>query len=196
MAPTVTAPQGTIPLGCNPASIPDDAAVWALVRASDNCGLLSTNVTHLDGGTACASNRTFTIIVTDACQNKATNTLVYTWRVDVNRPALTGLPAASTNYQCFSQVPAAPTVTANDNCDGAIQVSYTQTQSNPGSSCNNIIKRTWSAADTCGNSTNFIQTITVNDTTPPTITCPTNCTVVGSAPPPDPSSVTVNDTCG
>src|SRR5204863_5743025 len=53
--PGISAPQGTTPLGCNPASIPGDAEVMALVRASDNCGLLSTNVTHVDGGTACAS---------------------------------------------------------------------------------------------------------------------------------------------
>src|SRR5204863_5796240 len=80
--PGISAPQGTTPLGCNPASIPGDADVMRRLRASDNCGLLSTNVTHLDGGTACASNRVFTIIVTDACQNRATNTDRKTRRPD------------------------------------------------------------------------------------------------------------------
>src|SRR5947207_8659663 len=79
--PVVSAPSGTVPLGCNPSSVPDDAAVLAKVRASENCSLYSTNVTCLVGGTKCASIRTFTIVVADGCHNKTTNTLVYTWTV-------------------------------------------------------------------------------------------------------------------
>jgi len=44
-----------------------------------------TNVTHVDGGTACASTRTFTIVVSDACLNKTTNTLFYPWTADTTR---------------------------------------------------------------------------------------------------------------
>src|SRR5258705_296139 len=84
--PGISAPTGTVPLGCNPASLPADSDVLALVRASDNCALLSTNVMHVDGGTACASNRVFTIIVTDACQNRSTNTLTYTSTADTTPP--------------------------------------------------------------------------------------------------------------
>src|SRR5438552_17753916 len=97
--PGISAPQGTKQLGCNPASIPGDAEVLALVRASDNCGLLLTNVTHLDGGTACASNRLFTIIVTDACQNRATNTLTYTWTADTTPPGISA-PRGTTPLGC------------------------------------------------------------------------------------------------
>src|ERR1019366_7334411 len=44
-----------------------------------------------------------------------------------------------------------------------------QSESNPGGSCGNIITRLWTAADSSGNTTNFAQTITVNDTTPPVL---------------------------
>ena len=67
-------------LGCNPANaaLPTDASVKAQVTATGNCALSSTNVTHLDGGTVCASNRTFTITVHDACGNATSTNVVYT----------------------------------------------------------------------------------------------------------------------
>src|SRR5207247_1341770 len=40
-----------------------------------------------------------------------------------------------------------------------------------------IVARTWNAIDQCGNSNSCVQTITVRDTTPPTITCPANLTL-------------------
>src|SRR5205085_2632222 len=42
---------------------------------------------------------------------------------------------------------------------------------------NYTIKRTWTATDECGNSTNCTQTITVQDVTKPVITCPASTTV-------------------
>src|ERR1039458_5985348 len=99
--PVITGSPAGGSLGCNsaPASMPTDASVKALVRATDNCGLSLTNVTHVDGGTACSSNRTFTITVTDACTNTASTNVVYTWIVDTTPPVFTNCPA-STNLGC------------------------------------------------------------------------------------------------
>jgi hypothetical protein len=69
-------------------------------------------------------------------------------------------------------VPAPANVTATDNCDTSVTVDFNESQSNPGSSCNNTITRTWTATDDCGNTASCTQTITVNDTTPPVISCP------------------------
>src|ERR1035441_4230209 len=82
------------------------------------------------------------------------------WRVCLRWPQVT---------QCGQDVPPAPEVTAMDNCDGPVAVNYFQSESNPGVLCSNIITRTWMAADSSGNITNFAQTITVNDTTPPVL---------------------------
>src|SRR5262249_17039313 len=40
-----------------------------------------------------------------------------------------------------------------------------------------VIARTWSAVDSCGNATNGVQTITVRDSIPPTLTVPSNLTL-------------------
>jgi len=60
--------------------------------------------------------------------------------------------------------------TAQDGC-GAVSVSYSDVVSN---SCGGtkVVSRLWTAVDECGNSTNATQTITVRDTTPPTLVCP------------------------
>jgi hypothetical protein len=63
-------------------------------------------------------------------------------------------------------------LTALDVCDGEIVVDPVETQTNPGSSCNNVITRTWTATDECGNTATCKQTITVNDDQDPSITCP------------------------
>ena len=42
--------------------------------------------------------------------------------------------------------------------------------------CPRIITRTYMATDSCGNTTQCTQTITVDDVTPPTITCPADLT--------------------
>jgi uncharacterized repeat protein (TIGR03803 family) len=47
--------------------------------------------------------------------------------------------------------------------------------------CPWLVTRTWTATDYCTNSTNCSQTLTVVDTRPPTIVCPTNMTVITCA---------------
>jgi Subtilase family/Concanavalin A-like lectin/glucanases superfamily/Immunoglobulin I-set domain/HYR domain/Beta-propeller repeat len=90
---------------------------------------------------------------------------------------LSNLPPATASYQCLSAVPAPPIVTATTWCAGGAFLNFNETQSNPGSSCSNVVTRTWFGSDLCGNSSNFVQTITVNNTTPPVIACASNKTV-------------------
>jgi hypothetical protein len=85
-------------------------------------------------------------------------------------PVLSNLPPATASYQCYTDVPPAPTVTAASNCGGPLVVNYAQTESRPGLSSSNAITRTWTARDSCGNVATFTQTTTVNDTQPPRLT--------------------------
>jgi subtilisin family serine protease len=61
------------------------------------------------------------------------------------------------------------TATATDNCDPAPTVTYSDVIT-PGSCLQEkTITRTWTATDTCGNTSSSVQTIEVVDTTPPDI---------------------------
>lgn len=90
--------------------------------------------------------------------------------------------------------------TATDNLDPAPVITFSDDTSGL-VGCNNTgtIARTWTAEDCAGNQSNCVQTITVQDTTVPIITCPadvtTNATVGGCFATPDPGLATATDTC-
>ena len=207
--PTITAVPTGSNLGCNPASLPTDASVKALVTASDNCGVPTVNVSHVDTNNGCAVTRTFTVTATDGCGNtSAAQTVVYSWTADTTPPSIT-CPAPVT-VQCASNVPPAnvASVTASDNC-GTVTVSFVgDVVTNQTCPNRYTVLRTYKAVNACGNSATCTQTITVNDTTKPSITCPTNITVsalslcTNAVPATNPTiaaflhGVTATDNCG
>jgi hypothetical protein len=135
--------------------------------AVDTCVTSAVLTQSVAVGTVMAQGTNQVVLtLTDGCGNSAyaTNFVIV---LDTTPPVLEGLPLATASYQCESDVPPAPTVTATGGCDGPIAVNYLQSESNPGASCGNIITRTWTATDRSGNTTNFTQTIAVNDSTPP-----------------------------
>jgi len=173
--PTLTVPQGAA-LGCNPTLVPTDDLIRSLVTATDLCGQVITNVSHIDEPNGCSITRTFTVTAVDECGNTAgPKTIVFTWKVDKEAPVLIGLPPATATYSCEMPVPAAPTVTALDNCDTNLTVHFTETPS--GDACSRTLTRVWSAVDGCGNPVSFTQVVTVRDTTGPVLTIPDNVEV-------------------
>lgn len=116
-------------------------------------------------------------------------------------PTLVGCPTQTNlTVQCLSLVPTAATVTATDNC-GSVGVVFSETQSNAGSNCNNVVTRTWTAHNNCGDAT-CSQVITVNDTTAPSITGTPAGGDLGCNPSPIPddnsvkAQVVTSDNCG
>ena len=149
------------------------------VTASDNCGAVTvSHVSDVISNQTCANRYTITRTykAMDACGNSATCTQTIT--VNDNTNPTISCPAAIT-VQCASQVPApnVGSVTASDNCGSVTVTHVSDVISNQTCANKYTVTRTYRAIDACGNMATCTQTITVNDNTPPTITCPPSKTV-------------------
>jgi len=110
--------------------------------------------------------------------------------VDTLPPVLSGVPN-DTTVECVA--PAPPPVTATDSCDLDVPVLFSADTTG---SCPATIVRTWSATDDCGNNVTATQTITVIDTTKPTLVgVPDDETIECSDGYPDTANVTAGDNC-
>ena len=199
-APTVSAPAD-LTLQCasevQPAS-PSEAT------ASDNCAAPAVTVSETNNGGAGSSasplviTRTFT--ATDAAGNTASDSQTITV-IDTTAPTVSA--PADLTLQCASGIPAAAAsqATASDNCAGTPAVSVSDSSNNGAGSAASplVITRTFTATDAAGNSASDVQTITVSDTTAPTLEVPTDIVVsndAGSCSAAVSFLVTAADNCG
>jgi hypothetical protein len=191
--PSITCPAD-VAVQCN-ADIP--APDIGSVTASDNCDP-SPTITHegdVADGQSCPGTITRTYRATDGSGNFAECTQTITVN-DTEVPLITC--PADVAVQCSADIPQPDigSVTATDNC-GSVTVTHEGDVSDA-QSCPEIITRTYRATDDCGNFAECTQTITVNDTAVPLITCPADVAVQcsGDIPSPDIGSVTATDNCG
>ncbi|NNK60242.1 MAG: HYR domain-containing protein, partial [Flavobacteriaceae bacterium] len=136
--------------------------------ASDTCGNVtwSNDYSALSDDCGATGSATVTFTATDDCGNTSTTTATFTIE-DTTDPILT-LPADVT-IECTEDESSANTgvATGSDTCSG-VQITQSSTEV---TECGNtkVITRTWTATDDCGNTTSGQQTITVVDTTAPSI---------------------------
>ncbi len=137
-----------------------------MATASDNCDTM-VDVTFEDivGNGPCDVIRTWT--ATDDCGNTVTATQNIS-ADDSTPPTLSGVPT-DVSAACDNIPANTATVTASDNLDTDVQVTFTETSQAGTCDGNCTIIRTWTATDDCGNAAVGTQTITVSDTTPPTL---------------------------
>jgi uncharacterized repeat protein (TIGR01451 family) len=173
-----------------------EPAATGVATGSDTCG--DVTISHSDSSTpGCGNTETITRTwtATDACGNSSSCDQIITV-VDTTDPQLFGIPADDV-VECGDPIPDA-IVFATDNCDNDLTVALNAvTTANP-NGCGSTLVRTWSTTDDCGNTASQSQTIDIVDTTPPTITCPSDVTVecTGSTDPADTGMATGNDICG
>ena len=216
--PTITAPPDVnVSTGADGATCGVVVSEATLGRADADDGGCSVSVSRTGvpaGNFFPIGTTTVTWKATDAAGNTATATQQVTV-VDNTPPIIFAPPDAS--YTCRSQVPAASPSQAtgpdvldgsgqpvpgppSDNC-GAPTVTVSETQSGAGSAASPlVITRTFTATDSHGNTASAVQTITVIDPTPPTISAPANITVSndpGSCSAiVNPGTATAQDNCG
>ena len=180
-------------------AIPVGAA--ADVKINSSCGATSVVITQTSTGNGCPNSpyvltRTYT--VSDAGGNQTACVVKYT-AADNTAPIIT-CPAAVT-AQCASLVPAPNTasVTASDNCGGAVTITFVSDVITNQTCANRFtLTRTYRATDVCGNTATCAQIITVFDNTVPTIICPAAVTVqcASLVPAVNTASPTASDNCG
>lgn len=139
----------------------------------DNCSTNATINCEPAPGSAFPKGTTIvTCIASDGC-NSVTNSFPVT--VNDNEPPSI-VCGTNRRVDCGTNWTFDPP-TATDNCTTNVLVSILGTQTNALCGDTFSATRTWVADDGCGNTNTCAQTITVVDTTPPVITCPTNVIV-------------------
>jgi uncharacterized repeat protein (TIGR01451 family) len=192
IAPVITC-AGNVTIDCDESTDPSDIGN---ATATDNCDI-DVEVTYSDvsdGGT-CSENITRTWSATDDCGNTDECVQIITL-FDSTAPDITSAPGNVT-VECFSDIPPVDigNVTATDDC-GNVTVTYVG-DVDDGNTCPMTITRAYQAADECGNLANVTQTITVDDTIAPVITCAANVTIgyYESSDPSNTGNATATDNC-
>ncbi|MDG1380702.1 MAG: hypothetical protein P8P45_00865, partial [Flavobacteriales bacterium] len=152
----------------------DNVPLADILTAIDNCDpeVTLTYSETQDDDDLCPSDYviTRTWSLTDCAGNENSHTQVLTV-LDTVAPTFTAGPL-DTTVAC-NAVPSPAdimTLQANDNCDAALSYAYVG-EAFEGGSCADgyTLTRTWSATDCSGNSTEWMQTLTVIDTVAPSL---------------------------
>lgn len=132
----------------------------------DNCSnvLVTMEEETILGACPYEIRRTYT--ARDACGNIA-EAVQSIYVTDVLPPVLEGVPADVT-VGC-GNVPSVVSVTASDDCADAFLI-MEETMFEDG--CSQVLRRTWTATDACGNTTTATQEITIVDESAPTFVNP------------------------
>ena len=161
-----------------------------MLEAFDACSNVSVSVdeTVIAGGCPYEIQRVFT--ATDGCGNSTTH-VQRIFVSDDEAPELVG-DFSDLTVGC-GQVPAPSTPFASDNC-GQPEVFFTETYGEPG--CVQLLVRTWTAVDLCGNTATQTQFIHIIDDAAPVFAATpadltTNCLMV-----PTFVSLDASDSCG
>jgi hypothetical protein len=179
-------------------SVPADATVEcdavpapAQVVAEDNCDenlIILFEESIVEEGCPYTIERTWTVF--DNCDNNTSYTQTLTV-VDTTAPVLVGVPSDAT-VECDA-VPAAATVTAEDNCADNLEVFFAESVEML--DCGYLLTRVWSTTDECGNIATATQVVTVVDTTAPVLIGVPEDVVAECDAIPAPAVVTAEDNC-
>jgi uncharacterized repeat protein (TIGR01451 family) len=205
--PVITCPAD-VTIECDESSDPSNTGY---ATATDNCGTPTVTYTDVEilGAGRCPQEwvieRTWT--ATDDCGNSASCLQIITV-VDTTDPVITcpdpitveclgDVPDPATSLRLFLSLTGAD---VSDNCSDQLDIVVRHVGDvSDGQTCPETIYRTYEAEDECGNTAQCVQTIVVDDTIPPEITCPPS---IQTCPDPgqryatlNPGTATATDNC-
>lgn len=164
MPPTASNPTDSIYECYADVPAPDPAVVtdeWDDHTTNPNVQFIG----EVSNGQTCPEILTRTYRVTDSCSNYVDVTHTITIH-DLTPPVLDPAPADIT-VACAADVPAIVSLNWTDNCSGSGSVTGVEVSS--GTTCPEVLTRTWTISDTCGNTATETQIITIHDTIAPVI---------------------------
>ncbi len=158
-------PSTTVQCGANP--LPATSGNATVQITAGACSPVITYTDNNAGLTLCNGTGFFirTFSATDGNTTKTCSQTIT--KVDTTPPVISGT-ANNVSINCNSPIPAAPILSATDNCGLA---SLNMVEATSGANCGYIITRTWTATDNCGNTATRQQIVTVTDTSPPVAKC-------------------------
>lgn len=178
--PTITCPANTT-VSANGSCQSSVGNYASSAVSSDNCTASPTKTQTPTAGTIIgAGATTVTLRATDSANNSSTCSFTVTVR-DQTVPGITcpaNISQAAPAGQCSANVTFA-NATATDNCTASPTIANLGAAS--GSSFTGVTSMTFRATDAAGNSATCSFTISITETTPPTINCPANTTVSTTA---------------
>ena len=153
----------------------EDLLASGVLAATDNCedtdeALIFSYEGETVSSTACSSTYTLTRTWSVAdCSGNVSNHIQTIEVEDTTAPAFVEALPGNVTVECDA-VPAAITLTANDNCDEAVSVAFVETTQLGACPQTYTLTRTWSVGDCSGNMTDHVQVVEVQDTTAPVFT--------------------------
>ncbi|MCG8821230.1 VWA domain-containing protein, partial [Tenacibaculum finnmarkense] len=183
--PTFTAPKDvTISTDANCAFDVSVAKTGVVSDEADNCSTgLKATFTDVETKGSCDGSKTITRTwnLTDSCGNSTEKVQIITIE-DTIKPTFTAPDdiTISTDANCDFDVSVAKTGVVSDeadNCSTGLKATFTDVEKAGTCEGTKIITRTWILTDSCGNSTQKDQIITVEDNIKPTFTAPDNITI-------------------
>ncbi|MCG8247899.1 gliding motility-associated C-terminal domain-containing protein, partial [Tenacibaculum finnmarkense genomovar finnmarkense] len=183
--PTFTAPKDiTISTDKNCSYDVSKAITGDVTDEADNCSTgLKATFTDVETKGSCDGSKTITRTwnLTDSCGNSTQKDQIITVE-DTIKPIFTAPKdiTISTDENCVFDASVAKTGVVSDeadNCSTGLKATFTDVEKAGTCEGTKTITRTWNLTDSCGNSTQKDQIITVEDTIKPTFTAPDDITI-------------------
>ncbi len=163
--------------------------------ATDNCSAVEVTYEDVETSMGCSGAMNFirTYTATDACGNSVSASQEVTFN-DLIAPTFTTPMDVTVECDTDLMDPSSTgdVMDAADVCSADIFVTFTDELSTSEGSClaDNVVTRTWTVTDGCGNASTDVQVITLEDTTAPVVIYEENITLYDSA------SETIDDFVG